>query len=221
MRVCLKNFAYHILKSVLPKHNAMHSSKHTTQKVSFRTEFSKSVVPNMKLCVLPNIVLMFEYLPTKYTNSNSIVIYPSYLDPFKSQISPDSSHPQRTIILGAIGAHICKFVKICGWRSKVPSVTDSYGPAMTRTLEILFATHFQKLAKNVYNSLVQLLPKVIYPKYSKHWPHPQLIMDAVKCRIMVEIIFFSFTFQAYTLPHTSNGICVSLFKFHTWILKQF
>ena len=31
----------------------------------------------------------------------------------------------------------------------------------------------------------------------------------------------SFTFQAYTLPHTLNCICVSLFKFHTWILKYF
>ena len=32
---------------------------------------------------------------------------------------------------------------------------------------------------------------------------------------------FHFTFQDYTLPHTLNCICVSLFKFHTWILKQF
>ena len=31
----------------------------------------------------------------------------------------------------------------------------------------------------------------------------------------------SFTFQAYTLPHTLNFICVSLFTFHIWILKQF
>ena len=32
-------------------------------------------------------------------------------------------------------------------------------------------------------------------------------------------VFFSFTFQAYTLPHTLNCMCVSLFKFHIWILK--
>ena len=31
----------------------------------------------------------------------------------------------------------------------------------------------------------------------------------------------SFTFQAYTLTHTLNCICVSLSKFHIWIWKQF
>ena len=31
----------------------------------------------------------------------------------------------------------------------------------------------------------------------------------------------SFTFQAYTLRHTLNCVCVSLFRFHIWILKQF
>ena len=31
----------------------------------------------------------------------------------------------------------------------------------------------------------------------------------------------SFTFQAYTLPHILNCICVSLFKFLIWILNQF
>ena len=33
-------------------------------------------------------------------------------------------------------------------------------------------------------------------------------------------VFFSFTFQAYTLPNTLNCMYVSLFRFHIWILKQ-
>ena len=32
---------------------------------------------------------------------------------------------------------------------------------------------------------------------------------------------FHFTFQAYTLPHTLNCMCVSVFEFHFWILEQF
>ena len=44
--------------------------------------------------------------------------------------------------------------------------------------------------------------------------HTQLNMCAVKLTTHDLIHDFHFTFQAYTLPHTSNGICVSLFKFH-------
>ena len=51
--------------------------------------------------------------------------------------------------------------------------------------------------------------------------HTQLIMCAVKWITHDLIHDFHFTFQAYALPHTLNGICVSLFKFHTWILRQF
>ena len=51
--------------------------------------------------------------------------------------------------------------------------------------------------------------------------HTQLIMCAVKWITHDLIHDFHFTFQAYALPHTLNGIYVSLFKFHTWILRQF
>ena len=45
-------FFYHILKSVLPNN---------TQKVSFRTQYSKSVLPNMMPCVLPNMKLELSW----------------------------------------------------------------------------------------------------------------------------------------------------------------
>ena len=45
--------------------------------------------------------------------------------------------------------------------------------------------------------------------------HTHLIVCAVK-QITHDLIHdFHFTFQAYTLPHTLNGICVSLSKIHT------
>ena len=45
--------------------------------------------------------------------------------------------------------------------------------------------------------------------------HTQLNVCAVKLITYDLIHDFHFTFQAYTLPHTLDGICVSLFKFHT------
>ena len=45
--------------------------------------------------------------------------------------------------------------------------------------------------------------------------HTHWIVCAVKSITHELIHDFHFTFQAYTLPHTLNGICVSLFKFHT------
>ena len=44
--------------------------------------------------------------------------------------------------------------------------------------------------------------------------HTQLNVCAVKLITHDLIHDFHFTFQAYTLPHTLNGICVSLFTFH-------
>ena len=66
--------------------------------------------------------------------------------------------------------------------------------------------------------------KVIYPKYSKHWLSTMAhIIDCVCSKILNHGLnhgsFISFTFQAYTLPHTLNCICVNLFEFHIWILK--
>ena len=53
--------------------------------------------------------------------------------------------------------------------------------------------------------------KVIYTKYSKHYVAHRI--DCV-CRKWFKSWVFPFTFQAYTLPHTLNSMCVSLFKFH-------
>ena len=43
----------------------------------------------------------------------------------------------------------------------------------------------------------------------------------IVCAVNVKSWFFPFTFQAYTLPHTLNCMCVAPFKFHIWILEQF
>ena len=43
----------------------------------------------------------------------------------------------------------------------------------------------------------------------------------IVCAENVKSWVFPFTFQAYILPHTLNCVCVSLFKFHIWILEQF
>ena len=51
--------------------------------------------------------------------------------------------------------------------------------------------------------------------------HTQLNVCAVKWLTHAFIHDFHFTFQAYTLTHTLNGMFVSLFKFNTWNLKQF
>ena len=45
--------------------------------------------------------------------------------------------------------------------------------------------------------------------------HTQLNVCAVKLIAHDLIHDFHFTFQAYTMHHTLNGICVSLFKCHT------
>ena len=51
--------------------------------------------------------------------------------------------------------------------------------------------------------------------------HIQLIVCAKNVKSWFKLWIFPFTFQAYILPHTLNCMCVSLFKFHIWILEQF
>mgnify|MGYP006975560652 CR=1 FL=1 len=51
--------------------------------------------------------------------------------------------------------------------------------------------------------------------------HTQLNVYAVKWITHGLIHDSHFTFQAHALPHTLNGIYVSLLKFYTWILEQF
>ena len=51
--------------------------------------------------------------------------------------------------------------------------------------------------------------------------HAQSIVCAENVKSWCKSWVFHFTFQAYILPHTLNCICVSLFKFHIWILEQF
>ena len=70
------------------------------------------------------------------------------------------------------------------------------------------------------NNAVHILIKGIYSKYSKHWPYT-VIVCAENVKSWFKSWVFPFTFQAYILPHTLYCMCVSLFKFHIWILKQF
>ena len=64
--------------------------------------------------------------------------------------------------------------------------------------------------------------KVIYTKYSKHWPYTVThTIDWVCSKILNHGLNRSFTFQAYTLPHILNCIFVSQSKFQIWILKLF
>ena len=51
--------------------------------------------------------------------------------------------------------------------------------------------------------------------------HSQLIVCAENVKSWFKSWVFPFTFQAYILPHTLNCMCVSLFRFHIWILEQF
>ena len=58
------------------------------------------------------------------------------------------------------------------------------------------------------------LGKVIHPKYSKHGPYTvAYTIDCVYSKMLnhgFKSWVISFTFQAYTLSHTLNCICVSL-----------
>ena len=49
----------------------------------------------------------------------------------------------------------------------------------------------------------------------------QLIVCAENVKSWFKSWVLPFTFQAYILHHTLNCMCVSLFKFHIWILEQF
>ena len=50
--------------------------------------------------------------------------------------------------------------------------------------------------------------------------HTHLIVCAENVKSWFKSWVFPFTFQAYTLPHKLYCMCVSLFKFHIWILEQ-
>ena len=79
---------------------------------------------------------------------------------------------------------------------------------LTSKLDTFFLVHYPKL----------YTPSTLNIDF-KQW-HTQLNVCAVKWITHDLIHDFHFTFQAYALPHTLNGIFVSLYKFHTWISKQ-
>ena len=72
--------------------------------------------------------------------------------------------------------------------------------------------------ENPLNNILMVWTKLYTPStpnidiilWHTHW-----IVCAVKLITHDLIHDFHFTFQAYTLPHTLNGMFVSLFKFHT------
>ena len=49
--------------------------------------------------------------------------------------------------------------------------------------------------------------------------HTQSIVCADNVKSWFKSWVFPFTLQAYILPHTLNCMCISLFKFHIWILE--
>ena len=64
--------------------------------------------------------------------------------------------------------------------------------------------------------------KVIYSKYSKHWPYTVAQAIDCVCSIMLNHGFFLSLFKViHTLPHILNCIFVSQSKFQIWILKLF
>ena len=66
----------------------------------------------------------------------------------------------------------------------------------------------------------EVVCKVIYPKYSKHWPYTMAYtIDCVCSKILNHGLFHSL-FKLIPCP-IHWIVCVSLFKFHIWILKQF
>ena len=71
---------------------------------------------------------------------------------------------------------------------------------------------------------VELKPKLYIPGTLNIdlilW-HTQLIVFVENVKSWFKSWIFPFTFQAYTLPHTLNCMCVSLFMFHIEFLKQF
>ena len=81
-----------------------------------------------------------------------------------------------------------------------------------------------RLCRLLYITSSCVVVKVIYTKYSKHWPYTvahTLFVWAENVKSWFKSWVFPFTFQAYILPHTLDCLCVSLFKFHIWILEQF
>ena len=80
----------------------------------------------------------------------------------------------------------------------------------------------QNLSLSLVYVLFYTLPKVIYSKYSKHWPYSVAhTTDCVSNKMLNCGLTISFTFQMYDLPNTFNCISVSLFRFSIWILEQF
>ena len=101
---------------------------------------------------------------------------------------------------------------------------------VSRVLDLL--PHSNKLATIHHESLSKLnflwsfkpRPKLYIPSTLNMdlilW-HTKLIVCAENVKSWFKSWFFPFTFQAYTLPHTLNCMCVGLFEFHIVILEQF
>ena len=95
-----------------------------------------------------------------------------------------------------------------------PPLTRFFGPEKNRV----------KGKPRFRRSILVLKPKLYIPSTLNIdlilW-HTQLIVCAENVKSWFKSWVFPFTFQAYILPHTLNWMCVSLFKFHIWILEQF
>ena len=103
----------------------------------------------------------------------------------------------------------------------ITSIESKKGVTKIHVFQLIFLQILPILDKISVSFYTQ--PKVIETKYSKHWPSTVVhTFDCVCSKINNSWFnqWFSFYFSSL-YPAPLNGICGSLFKFHTWILKQF
>ena len=115
----------------------------------------------------------------------------------------------------------------CEWSRPGGTVKTLFGTSQCRGCNLSFLIIIEWILTmpicstgHEWRKYIGMVVKVIHPKHSKHWPYCGTHNWFVCSKIFKSWII-SFTFQAYTLPHTLNCIFVSLFKFHIWILKSF
>ena len=82
----------------------------------------------------------------------------------------------------------------------------------------VFVMHPRNLKIDLFlRALLKPMPKLYIPSALNIdlilWP-TQLIVCAENVKTWFKSWVFPFTFKAYTMPHTLNCMCVSLFKFH-------
>ena len=107
------------------------------------------------------------------------------------------------------------------------AVHDNWGNS-TCGVSNLWVWHHCKIAivpsvslSNNFNHQVYPSGKVIYPKYSKHWPYTVALCSKMLNHGFNHGLFLSLFKLIPSHIHWIAYLCVSLFEFHVWVLKQF